>query len=188
MNSTLKFTVYALVLNGRAYVGATSMILKNRWRSGNGYSNHPEFYADILEYGWSNVEKMILAKDLTQEQAEQLEIDTIARIKPELLYNKAVGGNLLSDEARVTLSNAMRGIHNNKTNSFGKPSKPVAQIDAITNTVIKLWESTKAVERELGVSHSSVSNICNNVYGYKTAKGFTFKFVEEITVDCEVNE
>ena len=43
----------------------------------------------------------------------------------------------------------------------GKCSKPVLQIDQLTDTIIAEFPSTREVERQLGISQSNISNCCN---------------------------
>lgn len=42
--------------------------------------------------------------------------------------------------------------------------------------IIKTYESGKAAEKELGIAHGRVSEVCNNKYGRKTANGYKFQW------------
>ena len=54
-------------------------------------------------------------------------------------------------------------------------SKPVAQIDLETNEVIKIWFSTREVQREKGFNHQHISLCCNGKL--KTSKGYKWQYV-----------
>jgi group I intron endonuclease len=71
-------------INGKVYVGSTSLDPNTRWRkNGEGYNKHSNFYPEIKEYGWNNFEHIIVARNLTKEEALRLEGETIAK------YNSA---------------------------------------------------------------------------------------------------
>ncbi len=62
--------------------------------------------------------------------------------------------NIYSEEVKMKMSVARKGKFNTKK------SKPVLQLDKITNEVIKEWESAQEVQRQLGFSQGSISNCC----------------------------
>jgi group I intron endonuclease len=67
-------------INGRIYVGSTSLNPKNRWRrDGRGYIKQRNFYSEIEKYGWENFEHIIVAKNLTKEEALKLEEEIIRK-------------------------------------------------------------------------------------------------------------
>ena len=47
---------------------------EQRWQNGKHYKTCPYFYNAIEKYGWDNFEHIILQKNLSQEQANILEI------------------------------------------------------------------------------------------------------------------
>lgn len=57
------------------------------------------------------------------------------------------------------------------TNTNGKCSKSVLQLDKVTGEVIRQWPSTMEIERQLGYKHSNISQCCKGKfeqrYGYK---------------------
>ena len=53
-------------------------------------------------------------------------------------------------------------------------SKPVLQIDIKTNEIIKEFPSTREVQRQLGISHSNISQCCKGKY--KTCGGFKWQY------------
>ena len=65
--------------SGKVYIGVTSLPPEKRWQRGRGYRNNPHFARAIERYGWDNIQHEILADGLSQEQAEQMEIELIAK-------------------------------------------------------------------------------------------------------------
>lgn len=81
-------------INGKKYVGMTGLQLIARWgKSGQGYSNQPKFYEDILKYGWDNFEHEIVFQSDSKEEAHAKEVELIKQ------YHTQVDGyNLYSKE------------------------------------------------------------------------------------------
>ena len=91
------FIVYMHVnkLNNKKYVGITCQEPKKRWKRGGCYKGSPHFYRAIQKYGWDNFEHLILAENLSEAEAKQLEIDLIATYQlrdAQFGYNLAAGG------------------------------------------------------------------------------------------------
>ena len=84
-------------INNKIYVGQTCQVPQYRWgTSGQNYSNSPHFYSAIKKYGWNNFEHIIIKKDLTQQEANDLEISLIKKYNstnPKYGYNSCKGGN-----------------------------------------------------------------------------------------------
>ena len=80
--------------NGKIYIGITNMSVNRRWRNnGEGYKGQ-FVYRAIKKYGWENVKHEVLFENLTQQEAEQKEIELIAFYKSnqiEFGYNLAKG-------------------------------------------------------------------------------------------------
>lgn len=98
--------------NTKKYIGITQQDVKKRWNYGNGYKSCVLFYKAIKKYGWNNIKHEILYDDLTKDQAEQLEIELIAKYKTnqkEFGYNICSGGNgtpnhIVSDKTKEKIS------------------------------------------------------------------------------------
>lgn len=89
--------------SGKIYIGITSQIPIKRWNNGNGYLNNDYFTKAIQKYGWENIKHEILFENLTQEEAEQKEIELIAKYKS----NQRKYGYNISDGGRLTV----KGLH-----------------------------------------------------------------------------
>lgn len=108
-------------INGKVYIGLTGKKPEYRWNNGNGYKHNPYFYSSIQKYGWENFDHEIIKDNLTEEQAQNLEILLIAQYKStdkEFGYNILHGGNLgtfgveMSAETRKKMSESRTGAGN----------------------------------------------------------------------------
>lgn len=83
-------------INGKAYIGQTSQNPKKRWDNGNGYITSSKFYRAIEKYGWDNFDHIIIAENLSLQEANELEIELIAKYKTQddrYGYNLDSGGH-----------------------------------------------------------------------------------------------
>lgn len=81
--------------NGKVYIGQTRTgDHEHRWQNGNGYHDQ-KVYAAIKEFGWDNIGHEIVADLLTQEEADNLEIELIKQYDATMDggYNVALGGH-----------------------------------------------------------------------------------------------
>ena len=81
--------------NGKKYVGITSQTTKQRWRYGKGYKENSYFTNAIKKYGWDNFEHMIVAENLPEDIAKEMEKLLIATYKSNIKkygYNITKGG------------------------------------------------------------------------------------------------
>lgn len=107
-----KYCVYVHTnkVNGKKYVGVTSMKPEDRWKNGNGYPHNQYFTRAIKKYGWNEgfIHK-IVAEDLSIEDAYQMEKELISEyncVNPNG-YNATSGGEVgkeYSEELRQRLS------------------------------------------------------------------------------------
>lgn len=80
ITDSLKFYLYIHIVpkeinpygHDKYYVGITSRHPKIRWMNGLGYKTQM-FYRAIEKYGWDNIEHKIIASNLNQTEAEELE-------------------------------------------------------------------------------------------------------------------
>lgn len=149
-----KYKVYVHIFpNGKKYFGITGKKPEARWESGTGYSkdHQPVMYNAIQKYGWDNVEHKILYENLTLEEAQNLEIELIAKYKTnchkygdEYGYNMTDGGEgssgrTLSDEAKLKISQAQLG----RTGAECPNSKPVICDGVEYSSVTEFKEKNK---------------------------------------------
>ncbi len=106
------------VLNGKVYIGITSLSLNNRWRNGEGYKNCTLFYKAIKKYGWDNFTHEVLFDGLSKEEAEKAERNLIQAYQSNNKskgYNIENGGNSrgkMSEEEKAKRSIRFSGENN----------------------------------------------------------------------------
>ncbi len=186
------YYIYKLTFpNSKVYIGQT-VDFKSRMRGHKNDSHNPNRLAKncqvnnaIRKYGWENVKSEVI--DICKmDMVDYLERKYITCFKSTnrfFGYNRDSGGNdnkVLSKETKRLISKSRQG----------KPqwSKPILQIDPVTDKVIREWESMHQVERELGIKQSTISMVCNKAIHkcvikgkeystiYKTTGGFKWKF------------
>lgn len=91
------YTVYILIskTTNKLYVGVTRLDPKKRFNQGYGYKHNKEFYEIIRKYGWNDIEQNIFARNLTYNEAfnmEQLLIEKFREQDASLICNKDAGG------------------------------------------------------------------------------------------------
>lgn len=80
--------------SGKIYVGITSQRVKVRWQNGRGYIHCKVFYRSILKYGWENFQHNIIASNLGEQTAKNIEKDLIKFYKDgNISYNITDGGD-----------------------------------------------------------------------------------------------
>lgn len=94
------FTVYIHRLpNDKVYIGITQKKLYSRWGvNGQGYKTQQLFWRAIQKYGWDNIEHIIVAENLSHDEACKMEIELIAKYQsnnPKYGYNISNGGDLV---------------------------------------------------------------------------------------------
>lgn len=93
------YTVYVHVFpNDKCYVGITKQNVDDRWQNGEGYKKQPVYKA-IKEYGWDNIEHIILFTNLSRENAQIKEIELIKELDSiNNGYNTDAGGGCGGDK------------------------------------------------------------------------------------------
>lgn len=111
-------------LNNKKYIGITKQAKPEyRWGiNGCNYKESPHFYSAIQKYGWDNFEHDVIAKNLSKQDACEMERELIAKYQTQnnqFGYNIFDGGTApnLPQETREKIAKGLRG---NK-NGLGKP-------------------------------------------------------------------
>lgn len=125
MNS---YTVYCHISpSNKRYFGITSQKPERRWQNGNHYKGQV-FYRAINKYEWNNIEHIIVAKGLSEDEAKWLEIELIAAYdttNPNKGYNISLGGEGScgyhhTEEWKKQHSETMTGKNNPNWGKCGK--------------------------------------------------------------------
>lgn len=169
--------------SGKVYVGQTCEKPEKRWgKEGKRYKTSVLFYKAICKYGWDSFEHCILATNLSQEDADKIEIWLISKYKSlGISYNIAEGGQCTlgetpmlgkkhTEEAKQKMSESAKGIHTGSKNGM---AKAILQFSK-SGEFIREWDCITDVERELNIK---VTAICNNLKGYsKSSGGYVWKY------------
>ena len=110
-----KYTIYMHrnKLNNKVYIGQTCQKPEYRWNNGKNYSHCNAFFRAITKYGWDNFEHIILFEGLSQEEANQKEIELINLYHStdrNYGYNCQLGGNnkTISEDGKISIAEANR--------------------------------------------------------------------------------
>lgn len=109
-------------INGKKYIGITSLKPEVRWRKGKAYNSNTHFSAAIQKYGWDNFEHEIVFSNLTKEDAELKEIELISLCKStnqNYGYNIQNGGmahGKFTEESKYKMSLSQKNKHKDGDN------------------------------------------------------------------------
>ena len=105
------FSVYCYTnkVNGLKYIGITQQDPKSRWLNGRGYHNNKKFSEAINQFGWCNFQHEILADNLSEHEAVELEQALIKRLNTvKNGYNNSYGGKYVSKRALCHEANLIK--------------------------------------------------------------------------------
>lgn len=143
----------------------------------------------ISKYGWKNVKHEILYEGLTKEEAENKEIELIAKYKSndfEHGYNIAKGGNCtgtMSEATKRKIASTRMGEDNPMYGKMGgnhPNAKKINQYD-MNGKYIKTWNSGADIERTLGFPKTKVISCCRG--RRKSSCNYQWKYFEGNTDD-----
>lgn len=101
-------------INGKKYVGITSIKPEKRWNSGFGYVKNEHFYSAIKKYGWENFEHKVLCGDLSLQDACDIERYLIKYYNLQdynFGYNIMAGGQFceIAESTKKKMSESRKG-------------------------------------------------------------------------------
>lgn len=145
--------------SGKVYIGITCQNPpEKRWMNGRGYKYNEYFSRAISKYSWQNFLHEILIENLTQQEAEQKEIELIAYYKSadrNFGYNLDLGGTgagKVSEETKRKMSEAGKG----------KNVVPVVQYSRSGEFIEKYNSIIEAADKN-GLFYSAISACCRNI-------------------------
>lgn len=193
-----KYCVYKHTCpNGKVYIGKTCRKPEYRWGShGERYYTSPYFWNAIQKYGWENIKHEILFDGLAEEEANQKEMEMIAKYNSnnrEFGYNITAGGDGSSgvphsEEWKQRHRELMTGKNNPFYGKYhseemkkhwsemkkGKGGRPVLQIEKESGNILKRYDNMKIASEEMGIDRGSINKCCQGKL--RTAGGFIWQY------------
>lgn len=159
--NTKRYCVYSHTnkINGKIYIGLTSMKPEERWKSGRGYNLGTHFRNAIDKYGWDNFEHKIIKDNLTKNEASYWEKYYIAfynSIDRRCGYNISSGGehggHAQTEETRRKIG--MNGYH------YGMSGKKHSDATKKKMSETRKGHSTsEETKRKISEAHKKFRNI-----------------------------
>ncbi len=188
-----EYTIYKHTCpDGKVYIGKTKRNPASRWRGGKGYIQNERFWAAINMYGWDNICHEILYTGLTEQEANEKEIELIELYQARDCqhgYNTYVGGALssygihrtLSEETKQKMRESSYWKNHKITDEMkqkmsaakkGKPAKNRKRIVCIESGEVFL--SITEASKHFNVCPSAISNCLSGLA--KRAAGVSWKY------------
>lgn len=192
--------------SGKIYVGITSWSVEHRWEKGAGYVKCKAFYNAIKKYGWDNIKHNIIATNLGEMTAKNMEKDLIAFYKERgISYNITNGGDGIigvprTKKQREHAGNIWRGkkiprdivekgaakrrgiklsaqhIENIKKSKLGNKNGNKKLFLIKDGVVVREFDSCVEAAKELGTHPNCISRCCRGEN--KTWHGFTMEYAK----------
>lgn len=153
------YTVYMHISpSNKRYIGITSTSVERRWKNnGDGYKDQV-FYRAIQKYGWDNIQHIIVAKGLTEEDAKWLEIELIREFDTTNKYkgyNVSTGGDgsngcKHTEEAKKKISESKLG-----GNSYNA-------VKVVCLNTLEIFDSSSEAGRKYNINRSNILCCCKN--------------------------
>lgn len=151
------FTVYMHITpSNKRYIGITSKDLEERFGSNGCLYRNQIFGRAIKKYGWDSIKHVVVAQNITKEEAKKLEIELIAKYdttNPKHGYNRSIGGDIPvifgqhhSEETKRKIS----GSNSGKEISSETRKK-------ISDSVKQLWQTGTYQEKQHNKVISDIS-------------------------------
>lgn len=159
-----KLYMHTNLINGKKYIGITSLLPNERWKSGSGYRKSTHFGDAIKKYGWKNFKHEVIFVNLTLTEANILEkysIEALNLTNPKYGYNHKEGGanGKHSEETKKKLSESHKG---SKNHMYGKHHTEATKIKIGNKNRgrVRTQETTnKIVKKILGQKRSNETKI-----------------------------
>lgn len=132
--------------NGKRYYGITSIKPEQRWKNGRGYKAQ-HFARAIDKYSWDGFDHIIIARNLTEDEAKWLEVEMIAAhntTDKRYGYNMTSGGDGCSKPCSEETKAKIR---------LGNKYNPDLSKPVICITTNKLFYSIKGAQTYYNTGH-----------------------------------
>ena len=151
-----KLYCYTNKVNGKKYIGITSLSLASRaGKGGRKYYECRYFGNAIKKYGWDSFSHDIVCSGLTEKEAKELEVLYIEIFKtndPRYGYNISRGGDVgaaMSTEGRASFMEKHSGVNN--------PRSKAVSVYSLDGNLIQTFACGSDAARFLGVKDVSES-------------------------------
>ena len=176
-----RWTVYKHISpSGKVYVGISSDI-KRRWTA-NGYYYHLSdtvFSRALNKYGWQSFQHIIIAEDLSKQEACDMEKELIAYYKAKnLSYNITDGG-----EGTSGFKPSKKQVQNRIDSRIANSSIDYLVIDKNFNYVI--CSTQIEVAKFLGGVQGNISHVLHQPIGYTFRKHYIWKHEKGTPIDID---
>ncbi len=148
------------------------------------YEELKNFHVSVLKEANNNIQNNSILKearrkkksDISKKMHEDINADPVRKEKRR--QNQIIGQNSLTPEASLVkkkaISKALKGKYLGEKNWN---SKPIKQIDPVTNETIKVWPSRTIAAETLKINKYGISHCCCG--RSQTAGGFRWKFISQ---------
>lgn len=144
------------------YVGITCYKnINQRWRKGNGY-REGVFCRAIQKYGWDNIEHYIIASNLTEYEAKNMEKELIRQLHSHVNekhgYNLTYGGDGISGYKHTESTKQKMSQTIREKMPYRKPNKDIVEVYQFTDlgVFIKKYDSIhEAILKVVGLEYSN---------------------------------
>lgn len=156
------------------YIGISHNPIKRWGNQGYGYHTQQKFYRAILKYGWDNIEHVIVASDLTLNEAYKLEKELIKKYNAfNHGYNADLGGkgaegHFVSKQAKQRMRKAKLGKKltiQHKQQLKNAHIYPI-YVYSITGKFLNSYKNAEEASKNLNIPRSSIINACNYLSDY----------------------
>lgn len=170
-----EYTVYVHIdPEGKRYYGATKMDVNRRWkRNGRGYIHNKYFTNAIKKFGWSNIQHIVVARGLSEDEAYWLEVKLIKEFdttNPNKGYNISKGGKgwmgcKHSEDYKKKLSKANKGKHHTedakkKIGDANRGKNNFKAKSVICITTKRIFYTVTEGSKYYGIANSGVTRCC----------------------------
>ena len=173
------YKVYKYIFpNGKVYIGCTHQDLAERRDSG--YRHNPTLKTAMREFGWRNIQKVVVQDGLDKETAFQLEIATIANLDatdPNKGYNISLGGTAAfqgrkhTEESKRKISESHKGIspspESRERMKEAHKAERISVVGTNLNGTSVIYESLADAAEAVGGYKTNISRACKSGSPYK---------------------
>ena len=128
---------------------ASILVYVLQWGSDNGHCQRPTFTYDIASEEHKRAEKDKGLQTDEEPKQERIVVKSLAEVKADVL-GTGKPTDVIPEKTETKVKNEPKEQDMEQKKTRGKQPKPVAQLDAKTLQVIKVWPSRSEAERELG--------------------------------------